>query len=125
AVPGNITSKNSFGTNYLIKSGAKLVQQWQDIVAELPAEISARILPPKIDKTATEETRMQQELMPAGLSANERAVWALLSSDEAAHIDALLEASGLSFGDLNSVLVSLDLRDLIRVLPGNCYARKM
>ena len=41
AVPGNITSKNSFGTNYLIKSGAKLVQQWQDVVTELPAEISA------------------------------------------------------------------------------------
>ncbi|MCU1289031.1 MAG: protecting protein DprA, partial [Acidobacteria bacterium] len=99
AVPGNITSKNSFGTNYLIKSGAKLVQQWQDIVAELPAEISARILPPKIDKATTEEARMQQELIPAGLSASERAVWALLSSDEAAHIDALLEASGLSFGD--------------------------
>ena len=32
AVPGNITSRNSFGTNYLIKgAGAKLVQQWQDI----------------------------------------------------------------------------------------------
>jgi DNA processing protein len=49
AVPGNITSKNSFGTNYLIKSGAKLVQQWQDVVAELPTEISAKIRPPKID----------------------------------------------------------------------------
>ncbi len=49
AVPGNITSKNSFGTNYLIKSGAKLVQQWQDVVSELPIEISAAILPPKID----------------------------------------------------------------------------
>jgi DNA processing protein len=43
AVPGNITSRNSFGTNYLIKAGAKLVQQWQDVVAELPAEIGAKI----------------------------------------------------------------------------------
>ncbi len=50
AVPGNITSRNSFGTNYLIKTGAKLVQQWQDIVAEMPSEISAAILPPKIDE---------------------------------------------------------------------------
>src|ERR687894_465140 len=48
AVPGNITSRNSFGTNYLIKgAGAKLVQQWQDVVAEFPAEIAARILPPE------------------------------------------------------------------------------
>ncbi|HYX41392.1 MAG TPA: DNA-processing protein DprA, partial [Pyrinomonadaceae bacterium] len=48
AVPGNITSRNSFGTNYLIKAaGAKLVQQWQDVAAELPAEIAARLLPPE------------------------------------------------------------------------------
>src|SRR6476620_2267737 len=47
AVPGNITSRNSFGTNYLIKgAGAKLVQQWQDVAAELPPQISARLLPP-------------------------------------------------------------------------------
>src|SRR6478672_6262884 len=49
AVPGNITSGNSFGTKYLIKSGAKLVQQWQDVVAEFPSEIAATILPPKVD----------------------------------------------------------------------------
>jgi hypothetical protein len=37
----------------------------------------------------------------------------------------LLEESGLSFGDLNAALVGLDLRDLIRVLPGKNYARKI
>src|SRR6185436_19813747 len=47
AVPGNIPSRNSFGTNYLIKgAGAKLVQQWQDIASELPHEIAAQLLPP-------------------------------------------------------------------------------
>jgi DNA processing protein len=47
AVPGNTTSRNSFGTNYLIKgAGAQLVQQWQDIDSELPAEIAAQLLPP-------------------------------------------------------------------------------
>ena len=125
AVPGNITSKNSFGTNYLIKSGAKLVQQWQDVVTELPSEISAAILPPKIDKTENEEKPERQEPMPADLNENERVIWSLLSPDEPTHIDVLLESSGLSFGDLNSVLVGLDLRDLIRVLPGKCYAKKM
>ncbi len=125
AVPGNITSGNSFGTNYLIKSGAKLVQQWQDVVAELPSEISAAILPPKIDKGAPDVTRLQPDLIPADMSANERSVWALLAADESTHIDQLLESSGLSFGDLNSVLVALDIRDLIRVLPGKHYARRM
>ena len=67
AVPGNITSGNSFGTNYLIKSGAKLVQQWQDVVAELPSEIGASMLPPKIDEDRRSD-RQQQLLAPADLN---------------------------------------------------------
>jgi len=125
AVPGNITSGNSFGTNYLIKSGAKLVQQWQDVVSELPSEISAAILPPRIEKEKAEDAVRQPELIPADMSSNEQIVWALLSADEPVHIDILLESSGLSYGDLNTVLVSLDIRDLIRVLPGKHYARRI
>jgi DNA processing protein len=125
AVPGNITSRNSFGTNYLIKSGAKLVQQWQDVVTELPQEISARILPPKLDEKTTKKTNGQQELAPASLNETERRIWSLLSADEPKHIDSLLNESELSFGDLNSSLVGLDLKDLIRTLPGNFYARKI
>ncbi|HEX6126960.1 MAG TPA: DNA-processing protein DprA [Pyrinomonadaceae bacterium] len=122
AVPGNITSANSYGTNYLIKSGAKLVQQWQDVVAELPSEIAASILPPKIDD---ENERTLREDPPRGLSDSERKVWSLLSSDNPVHIDALLDSSGLSFGDLNTALVALDIRDLIRVLPGKNYSRRI
>ena len=124
AVPGNITSSNSYGTNYLIKAGAKLVQQWQDVVAELPSEIAARILPPKIEERKNGNGH-QQELIPADLTDNERKIWALLNADEATHIDVLLETSGLSFGDLNSVLVGLDIKDMIRVLPGKHYARRL
>lgn len=125
AVPGNITSGNSFGTNYLIKSGAKLVQQWQDVVSELPAEVSAAILPPKVDSNAADRKNRNETPVPADLSVNERTVWGLLKPDEATHIDSLLESSGLSFGDLNNALVSLDIRDLIRVLPGKNYARRV
>ncbi|MEQ1922661.1 MAG: DNA-processing protein DprA [Pyrinomonadaceae bacterium] len=125
AVPGNITSRNSFGTNYLIKTGAKLVQQWQDIVAEMPSEIAAAILPPKIDEPKAEDARRQPELVPADMTDNERKVWDALTADESTHIDVLLEATGLSFGYLNSALVALDIRDLIRVLPGKHYARRM
>jgi DNA processing protein len=125
AVPGNITSGNSFGTNYLIKSGAKLVQQWQDVVAELPSEISASILPPKIDEAETDMAERRQQVIPADMNENERTVWALLAPDDSIHIDILLETSGLSFGDLNNALVGLDIRDLIRVLPGKHYARRM
>jgi DNA processing protein len=125
AVPGNITSRNSFGTNYLIKSGAKLVQQWQDVVAELPSEIAAEILPPKIDKADTNGGGKQRDLAPPDLSSQERKIWELLTPDEPVHIDNLLEESALSFGDLNTALVGLDIRDLIRVLPGKYYARRM
>src|SRR5438874_848724 len=49
AVPGNITARNSFGANFLIKgAGAKLVQAWQDIVAEFPPEVAASLLPPEV-----------------------------------------------------------------------------
>ena len=38
AVPGNITSKMSWGPNLLIKQGAKLVQEWNDVLVELPTD---------------------------------------------------------------------------------------
>ena len=125
AVPGNITSKNSFGTNYLIKSGAKLVQQWQDVVAELPPEIAAEILPPPTDDRKLQTEKPKEEKMPAGIGENEKKIYEILRADEEIHIDILLEKTGLSFGELNKSLVDLDLKDLIRVLPGNHYARKM
>ncbi len=125
AVPGNITSKNSFGTNYLIKSGAKLVQQWQDVVSELPPEISAAILPPKIDGKAVEKENPQVERIPANLTADEQAIWQKLSADEVTHIDTLLEESRLSFSDLNAALLGLEMREAVRMLPGSHYARKI
>ncbi|MEO8648443.1 MAG: DNA-processing protein DprA [Acidobacteriota bacterium] len=124
AVPGNITSGNSYGTNYLIKAGAKLVQQWQDVVAELPSEIAAAILPPKVEK-AGEPKAERKDAVPEGLTKDEKTVWLMLAADESKHIDDLLERSGLSFGELNAALVSLDIRDLIRVLPGKFYARRI
>ncbi len=125
AVPGNITSKNSFGTNYLIKSGAALVQQWQDVVSALPIDIAAAILPPKIDGRVVVSETNQPELAPADLSENERAIYSILSLDEPVHIDFLLETSQLSNGDLASAILNLEMRDLIREMAGKRYARKI
>ncbi len=44
AVPGNITSKMSWGPNLLIKQGAKLVQEWNDVLVELPADIRRALI---------------------------------------------------------------------------------
>jgi DNA processing protein len=127
AVPGNITSRNSFGTNYLIKgAGAKLVQQWQDVVLELPPEIAARLLPPEPKKGgAKDHLGRQLELMPDDLSAVEQSVWKLLSADAPLHIDALAEASGLSVPELTGALLGLEMRELIRQLPGKSFVRKL
>jgi DNA processing protein len=127
AVPGNITSRNSFGTNYLIKgAGAKLVQQWQDVAAELPTEIAARLLPPAPAKKKQADTAAtQQPMLPADLSDGERAVFGLLSADEPVHIDALVGASHLAVSELTGVLLGLEMRDLVRQLPGKCFVRKL
>jgi len=131
AVPGNITSRNSFGTNYLIKgAGAKLVQQWQDVAAELPPQIAARLLPPPLSDNKGEKKKEksladQLALVPQGLTGFEQSVFKLLSADNPAHIDALVDQSRLGISDLTAALLTLEMRDLVRALPGKCFVRKM
>ncbi|HWS54722.1 MAG TPA: DNA-processing protein DprA [Pyrinomonadaceae bacterium] len=122
AVPGNITSRNSFGTNYLIKgAGAKLVQAWQDVAAELPQEVAARLLPPEPKKGSAPGP--DAAAAPPDLSGSELVVYRLLSPDEPTHIDALAEASALPVAALAGALLNLEMRDLIRQLPGKCFVK--
>src|SRR6266852_4925756 len=104
AVPGNITSRNSFGTNYLIKgAGAKLVQQWQDIATELPPQVAAKLLPPPFGEKKNEKSLADRlAFVPEGLSGTEHAVFKLLSADDPAHIDALLDTTKLSISELTA-----------------------
>jgi len=127
AVPGNITSRKSFGTNYLIKgAGAKLVQQWQDVAAELPPQIAARLLPPPLRDKKNERTLANQlALTPQGLSGSEQSVFKLLTPDSPAHIDALVNQTRLGISDLTAALLALEMRDLVRALPGRCFVRKI
>jgi len=125
AVPGNITSRNSFGTNYLIKgAGAKLVQQWQDVAAEMPPQLAAKLLPPPLkEKKASLSERLT--LVPVGLSQTELSVFRLLTHDNPAHVDWLVEKSKLPISELTGALLSLEVRELVRALPGRCFVRKL
>jgi DNA processing protein len=127
AVPGNITSRNSFGTNYLIKgAGAKLVQQWQDIATELPPQIAATLLPPPFGEKKREMTLTDRlAFVPEGLSRTESTVFRLLTPDSSVHIDSLVDKSRLSIPELTAALLALEMRELVRALPGKCFVRKL
>lgn len=124
AVPGNITSQTSFGPNYLIKDGAKLVQQWRDVVEELPLEIKEKIL--GVQRVTDNKESNVQPLFPAvEFSETERQLWDILSPDSPAHIDQLLLSSGLSSAELMNALLSLEMKDRIRELPGKSFIKRL
>jgi len=127
AVPGNITSRNSFGTNYLIKgAGAKLVQQWQDIATEMPPQLAAKLLPPPVsEKRAQQSLADRLVLVPEGLSQTEASVFRLLSPDSPAHVDWLVDKSKLPIPELTAALLALEMREIVRALPGRCFVRKL
>lgn len=117
AVPGNITSPNSFGPHVLIRQGAKLVSSWQDVIEELPHPVRERVLVPLI---AQMEATPQLQLEGA-----EKRVWDMLSAHEPVAIDALLARISLAPTDVYSALLSLETSNLIRQLPGNKYVRRL
>ena len=117
AVPGNITSPNSFGPHVLIRQGAKLVAGWQEVIEELPHPIRERVLMPLI---AQMEAAPQPEL-----DGGEKKIWDLLSLHDAVAIDALLGRLSLAPSDVYSVLLRLESENLIRQLPGNKYVRRL
>ncbi|MGA7090508.1 MAG: DNA-processing protein DprA [Candidatus Acidiferrales bacterium] len=117
-VPGNATQPSSFGPNELIKQGAKLVTSWEDVVEELPTPVRAELTPVE---TATSEERaalIQQSLAPA-----ERSLYELLTEDEARHVDDLVETSGLSSSEVLAGLFDLELKGVVRQLPGKQFVK--
>jgi DNA processing protein len=121
AVPGNITSPNSFGPHALIRQGAKLVSSWEDVVEELPHPIREQILAPLIAQMkAQKQAGPQPQLDEAA-----QKIWKLLSVQEAISIDTLLSKSLLSTSDVYSVLLELETNHYVRQLPGKKYIRRL
>lgn len=122
AVPGNITSQTSFGPNYLIKDGAKLIQCGRDVLEELPPGVREKLIgtPDNSDSAP-----VQLEIETVLLSATERLVLEMLSADAPAHIDQLLIASGLSSPEMMNALLGLEMKDKITQLPGKSFLRRL
>jgi DNA processing protein len=106
AVPGNVSSRMSSGTNILIKHGAKLTTDVADILEELNIEPAAPT--PKI--------------LPA-LSNEERTVLQILNSTPQ-YVDYIREKANLPVSRTLSVLLSLEIKELVFQLPGKLFVKK-
>ena len=84
AVPGNVTNKNSWGPNTLIKQGAKLVATWEELPADVPAALGSMQNESHEPETAS--------LFPDEVaSPHEKKILRLLKADESTHIDQMVE----------------------------------
>jgi DNA processing protein len=123
AVPGNVTTKNSWGPNTLIKQGAKLTATWEDIWEELPVATRLTLQPEAGDESASEESASLfggTELPP-----HEKRLFALLKPDEAMHIDEIVEKleAELSSSDIFVALFELELAGKVKQLPGKNFVK--
>src|SRR5580658_4439073 len=117
-VPGNATQPSSFGPNQLIKQGAKLVTSWEDVVEELPTPVRAELVP--VEAASAEERTL---LVEEALGPTERPIYELLTPDEARHVDEIVEKSGLTSSEVLAALFDLELRGVVRQLPGKQFLK--
>jgi DNA processing protein len=129
AVPGNISSKMSWGPNLLIKQGcAKLVQEWTDVTEELPVEVRKELVKRAQQKVLLEtgETPPDEAAGPADppVKALAQKLLNTLQVDEPQQLDALLETfEGVSSSELIGALFELEMSGLIRQLPGKKFVK--
>ena len=111
AVPGSIKEEQSRGPHELIRQGARLVETVQDILEELAPQLkNCEVMTPSPPMAQTSPT-------PVQLKEDEAVVYQLLSDDPTL-LDDLIVKSGLGAGTLNGLLVSMELKGIIRCLPG-------
>ncbi|MGO8763965.1 MAG: DNA-processing protein DprA [Limisphaerales bacterium] len=114
AVPGRIDSPRSKGCHDLIKKGAKLCEDAGDILSEFEYLFPSSNKPPSPGDTG---------VLPAlELSANEQKVYDALDGDERT-IDEVIRNSNLPSSAVSVALLSLEMKRLVRQLPGKLFVR--
>jgi DNA processing protein len=116
AVPGPIDSPTSLGPHRLIQAGAKLVQDMEDILQELP--VLQRSPGPLFEQRAPVEGVSEASLPVRPAPADP--LLPLLGSDPV-QLEELVQAAGLPIQDILSRLTLLELQGLVKELPGKCY----
>ena len=127
AVPGSVMSKMSWGPNLLIKQGAKLVQEWNDVVVELKADDRRRLVDQcrkrlNLQGENSEETNAGDPASVLGSAA--RGILKLLRPDVPMGLDNLIESlEEVSSSEAIAALFELELGGLVRQLPGKSFIR--
>ena len=126
ALPGNVDSGPSAGCLELIRKGARLVRDADDIIEDLrgiaPPDLppKPKVVPPP-ERTLFVEPEPVRE-KPAGLDDHQMRIWEALT--EAKHADVLGRELAIPSGELTRMLMLLEMKKAIRRLPGNTYERR-
>jgi DNA processing protein len=123
AVPGNVTNKNSWGPNTLIKQGAKLVATWEDVWEDLPTEVRLALTPTSSPESSASSSA---SLFPdEGLPPHEKRILGLLKADDSTHIDEIVEKleTELSSSEIFAALFELELTGKVRQMPGKNFVK--
>jgi len=132
AVPGNITSKASWGPNLLIKQGAKLVQEWNDVIVELPPEVRRCLIDRGRNRLLAQglapglaTSDVPQASLPVGPMAEvARSVLNRLKVETATHLDDLVDnLENCSPSELIATLFELEMMGMIKQLPGKNFVK--
>jgi DNA processing protein len=116
-VPGNVTPPVSFAPNQLIKQGAKLVTNAEDVIEELSTPVRAALV-----KAEQPEAEQRNLLVTASLNPSEKNS-TNLSSDESMHIDDIVERSGLNSSEVLATLFNLEMKGIVRQTPGKPFSK--
>jgi DNA processing protein len=127
AVPGNVTNKNAWGPNTLIKQGAKLTATWEDVWEDLPSQIRLQLedemagSPGDESKPSGAASLFAEQTM----STNERLIFERLRHDEPLQLDELIEAleNELGSAEIFASLFELELAGRVKSMPGKNYLR--
>ena len=125
AVPGNVTNKNSWTPNTLIKQGAKLVATWEDVWEDLSSQVRLEL---EAEAPVESKSPTTASLLPDPVLRPEEAmVLEVLHQDQSLQIDEILDLleTQLTSSEVFTALFELELTGRIRSLPGKNYVRTM
>jgi DNA processing protein len=130
AVPGNVTNKNAWGPNTLIKQGAKLTATWEDVWEDLPSQVREQLedemkAEGQVESKVSGAASLFNDNDERPLPEHERVVLDRLRRDESVQLDELIEGleGELGSAEIFTALFELELRSRVKQLPGKNYVR--